>query len=104
MRSGFAIDIARHMAVQLKSKQWSCGSLAAGNQNLMQIKQEASQRRAELEAQKQAHGVPIYITWKHVEKESPNIYHGCGWGCFVGSEVKHINPLVQSSTSPGSGR
>lgn len=46
----------------LQSKQWSCASLAAGNNHLLQVKSEESrQRQADLEARKKV-GVPsLYI-------------------------------------------
>ena len=39
------------MAAPIKSNQWSCGSLATGNRNLLEIKKEMAERRAQLEAQ-----------------------------------------------------
>ena len=44
------------MAANLPSKQWSCGSLAAGNEGLLKCKDE---RRAQIEAQKKARLAPL---------------------------------------------
>ena len=41
---------------EMKSKQWSCNSLAAGAKALMEVKREHVTRREQLEAQKKVGG------------------------------------------------